>query len=260
MAVLKAYFTDDNRTRIRGYREIGIEYRLLWEAIAGGRLLRASYLAGPVQARCWKYALSGDLQRAADTFINNAMIGETEEHARWLAENVFFEDGLIYRIVRKAPKFGKLLDTAPVPGANEALRAAHEKRIPTAILSMGFREFIGAHLRKHGYMEDVDRILANGLLIKNGKIAGIDRKVVDKGESIEELFDGFGLNHDGSGVAYGGDEILDLPALERVEYAFISPIAKPKVRDELEGRLTDKGRKVLIPKDYREVVNKFGLD
>ena len=266
MPEIKGYITDDNGTRIKGYREIRFGYRLWRESfIPDFDFRRFFYLAGPVQAECWKLALSGQVESAAEFFTEKAMAGHSKCHIEKIARTVFMEDSYAYfllLILSKMPKLGKigrLLDTKPIEGANEALWTAKKRGKKTGILSMGFEEFISAHLAHYGIREEVDAIMANRLLYEDGIVTGIDKRVKNKGESLQHLLYNLGLENDGSGVVYLGDNEIDAPVFRKVEYPVVAPNAKKKFRERcLED--PDFGKRVFAPKDYFEVARKYGLE
>lgn len=257
MVTINGYITDDNGTRIRGYREIRFAYRLLREALTDLHPLKFLYLGGPVHAKCWKLALGGDTEAAAQLFTQEALAGQSREHVKYFAENVFMEDSFFYGIIRRLPKAGRMLDTAPIHGANENLEAAHKKGKKTAILSMGFRELIVPHLKKHGVLDYLNFVLCNNFAYQDDKVSGIETIVADKGESIKHLSAKLGLPEDGSGVVYIGDGKADVPAFREVEYPVISPVAKAKFKEECRGEF---GKKLFIPNNYQDVRMRFDLD
>ncbi len=271
MPEIRAYITDDNGTRIPGYREIRLAYRVWRESIFPGFDFRRAYDIGfETQPKCWKLALAHRVEEAAEVFVGEAMKGLTRDQMRYLARNVFLEDSITYplfRLLSKLPKIGKigrLMDTKPVPGANETVRAAKTRGKKTAILSLGFEEFILGHLlhdRVDGYF---DALLANRLKYDSDKVVGIDRRVPEKGSGMEKLLQYLNLPADGSGVVFVIDSELDIPGARKVEYPVVVANTKPEFKERCRSD-PDFGSRVFIAESlteqdgYQNIAVRFNL-
>ncbi len=267
MPEIRAYITDDNGTRIPGYREIRLAYRVWRQAIFPGFDFRRAYDIGfKTQPKCWRLALDHKVQEAADTFVGEAMRGLTRDQIRYLARNVFIEDSPLYGFLRSLPKAGKLFDTKPVPGTNEIVRAAKQKGKKTAILSLGFEEFILGHLKHHGVEDYFDALLANRIKYDGvNRVAGIDVRVPDKSIGMGRLLRDLELPADGSGVVFVGDSELDVPGFRKVEYPVVVASAKPEFKERCRTD-TEFGDRVFVAEDgftvadgYEEIADRFNL-
>ncbi|HLD56662.1 MAG TPA: HAD family hydrolase [archaeon] len=260
MPEVKGYITDDNGTRIPGYREIRLAYRVWRQSLFPNFNLRDFYEIGfQTQPKCWRLALDHKVQEAAETFVGEAMVGLTRDEVRYLARKVFLEDSHFYGLLTRLPKAGKLMDTKPVPGANETARAAKTMGKKTGILSLGFEEFILGHIEHHGLTGYFDVILANRLAYLDGKVVGINRRVQEKGSGMEKVLSDLELPADGSGVVFVGDSELDVPGFRKVEYPVVVASAKPEFKERCSAD-PEFGDRILIAEDgYEEIASRFNL-
>ncbi len=261
MPEIRAYITDDNGTRIPGYREIRLAYRVWRQSIFPNFNLRDFYEIGfQTQPNCWRLALDHKVQEAAETFVGEAMVGLTRDEVRYLARKVFLEDSPFYKLLTSIPKAGKLFDTKPVPGSSATVCAAKMMGKKTGILSLGFEEFILGHIEHHGLTSYFDVILANRLAYLDGKVVGIGRRVEEKGSAMERILSDLELPVDGSGVVFVGDSELDVPGFRKVEYPVVVASAKPEFKEICRGN-PDFGSRVFIAADgYQDIRARFNLD
>ncbi|MBI4164053.1 MAG: HAD family hydrolase [Candidatus Aenigmarchaeota archaeon] len=261
MPEIKAYITDDNGTRIPGYREIRLAYRVWRQSLFPNFNLRDFYEIGfQTQPKCWRLALDHKVQEAAETFVGEAMVGLTRDDVRYLARKVFLEDSHFYGALTRLPRAGKLMDTKPVPGSSATVCAAKTRGKKTGILSLGFEEFILGHIEHHGLTGYFDVILANRLAYLDGKVVGIARRIKEKGSGMEKVLSYLELPADGSAVAFVGDSELDVPGFKKVEYPVVVASAKPEFKERCRGD-PDFGNRVFIAADgYQDIRVRFNLD
>lgn len=177
----------------------------------GTLIPRDDALMKQVNTRAMPAASYGDRMRLRDTYLIPAIEGRLppELEPRWIIEEI--ENYIRHRLDAAAWKRA-LGHVRLRPGVPEAIRQAHEMRLPTAIVSFGVADFVEHVLDAYGLYGPIDRVYAARLVHDgNDTIVGYhDHTVVhpgNKGDWSRAFADEFGVPHDR--ILSVGDSIGD---------------------------------------------------